>query len=84
MTEIKRYPTAAAFRMALQDRLRQTAVVKGESWLIHQRKLITFDRLLARLLVAAPDHWILKGAVALDFRLGDRADHHGSGSRPPG
>jgi hypothetical protein len=28
MTENKRYLTAAAFRMALQDRLRQTAVGK--------------------------------------------------------
>jgi hypothetical protein len=83
MTEIMRYSTAAAFRMALHDRLLPTAAVKGESWLIHQRELITFDRLLARLLVAAPDHWILKGAVALDFRLGDRADHHGPGSCPP-
>jgi hypothetical protein len=73
MTEIKRYLTAAAFRMALQDRLPQTAVGKGESWLIHQRKLMTFDRLLARLLVAVPERWILKGAVALEFRLGDRA-----------
>jgi hypothetical protein len=73
MNEISRYPTAGAFRMALYERLRQTATVKGESWLIHQRKLITFDRLMARLLIAAPDRWILKGAVALDFRLGDRA-----------
>jgi hypothetical protein len=31
-----------------------------------------FDRLLARLVVVAPNRWVLKGALALDFRLGDR------------
>jgi hypothetical protein len=34
---------------------------------------VVFDRLLARLLIVAPDRWILKGGVALDYRLGDRA-----------
>jgi hypothetical protein len=34
---------------------------------------MAFDRLIARLLVVAPDRWLLKGAVALDFRLGERA-----------
>jgi hypothetical protein len=34
---------------------------------------MVFDRLLARLLAVAPDRWMLKGAVALDFRLGDQA-----------
>jgi hypothetical protein len=37
------------------------------------RKRVTFERLLARLLVAAPDRWMLKGGLALDFRLGSRA-----------
>lgn len=32
-----------------------------------------FDRLLARLLRVAPHRWLLKGALALDFRLEDRA-----------
>jgi hypothetical protein len=31
-----------------------------------------FDRLLARLAVAASGRWVLKGALALDFRLGER------------
>jgi hypothetical protein len=34
---------------------------------------MVFDRLLARLLVIAPERWVLKGAVALDFRLGEQA-----------
>lgn len=54
MTASERYSTAAAFRMALEARLRQTAVIKGETWLTYQRKRLVFDRLLARLLVAAP------------------------------
>jgi hypothetical protein len=37
------------------------------------RKHVAFERLLARLLVVAPGRWILKGGLALDFRLGDRA-----------
>jgi hypothetical protein len=73
MTKITRYATPAAFRMALEERLRQAASSKGSAWLTQQRRLMVFDRLLARLLVAAPDRWILKGAVALDYRLGDRA-----------
>jgi hypothetical protein len=35
--------------------------------------MVAFDRLLTRLAVVAPDRWILKGGVALDLRLGDRA-----------
>ncbi|MBA2520127.1 MAG: hypothetical protein H0V24_10700 [Chloroflexia bacterium] len=34
------------------------------------RKMVVRDRLLARLLHAAPDRWIVKGGVALDLRLG--------------
>lgn len=37
------------------------------------RKDVVFERLLARLLIAAPDRWLLKGGLALDYRLGDRA-----------
>jgi hypothetical protein len=41
--------------------------------IVRLRKVVTFERLLARLLVAAPDRWLLKGALALDFRLGVQA-----------
>lgn len=34
---------------------------------------MVFDRLLARLVQAAPGRWVLKGALALDLRLGARA-----------
>lgn len=37
------------------------------------RKYIAFERLLARLLVIAPERYVLKGGYALDVRLHDRA-----------
>ena len=61
-----RYTTAGAFRGALEQRLatlaQQTAVP-----LVRLRKLVVFDRLMARLSTVAPSGWILKGAVALNF-----------------
>lgn len=30
--------------------------------------MVVFDRLMARLLIVAPDRWVLKGALALDLR----------------
>jgi hypothetical protein len=36
------------------------------------RKRVAFDRVLARLALVAPDSWLLKGGVALEYRL-DRA-----------
>jgi len=67
-----RYATAAAFRSALEAHIRQRSQQGGPS-IMRLRKAIAFERLLARLLVVAPDRWILKGALALDFRLGSHA-----------
>jgi hypothetical protein len=39
---------------------------------VRLRKSVVFDRLLVRLGIAAPGRWVLKGALALDFRLGER------------
>jgi predicted nucleotidyltransferase component of viral defense system len=68
-----KYASAAAFRTALEARL--TAMARGENapTLVQLRKMVVFDRLLARLLIAAPGRWVLKGGVALELRLGDRA-----------
>jgi hypothetical protein len=41
------------------------------------RKVVVFQRFLAGLLTVAPDRWVLKGGLALDFRLADR-----QGTRP--
>jgi hypothetical protein len=67
-----RYRTATAFRVALEHRLLAHSRETGLD-LARLRKLVAFERLLARLLTAASDRWILKGGLALDFRLGDRA-----------
>jgi hypothetical protein len=60
---------AAAFRTALERRLLNRSQETGVS-LVRLRKSVVFDRLLARLLVVAAGRWVLKGAVALDYRLG--------------
>ena len=67
-----RYATAGAFRIALERRLLTAAQQTGLP-VMRLRKLVVFDRLLAHLLVAAPDRWLLKGGLALDLRLGARA-----------
>ena len=64
-----RYATAEAFRAALDQRLKNNATETGVP-LVRLRKAIAFDRFLARLLEVAPGRWVLKGALALDFRLG--------------
>lgn len=67
-----RYTDASAFRMALEQRLKDTAEDDGAR-LARDRKRIAFDRLLARLAATGPDRWLLKGGFALELRLHDRA-----------
>ena len=66
-----RYSTAGAFRDALEQRLRNQAQTTNVG-LMRLRKRVAFERFLARLLIAAPERWVLKGAFALDLRLGLR------------
>ena len=61
-----RYPTATAFRRALEDRLNRRARTTGESTM-RLRKNIAFQRLLARLPTISPDRLVLKGGLALDI-----------------
>jgi nucleotidyltransferase AbiEii toxin of type IV toxin-antitoxin system len=67
-----RYRDAAAFRQALEQRLKARAGGDGAR-LSQDRKRVVFARLLARLVAAAPDRWLLKGGFALDLRLFQRA-----------
>lgn len=67
-----RYKTAAAFRRALEERLRQQSLAGGRP-LARLRKMVAFDRFLARLGKKEPEAWIVKGGFALQLRLGDRA-----------
>ena len=67
-----RYASAAAFRRALETRLLTLSRDDGVS-LVRLRKSVAFDRLLARLFAVAPDRWVLKGGLAIDYRLGKKA-----------
>jgi hypothetical protein len=64
-----RYASGAAFRAALDQRLKDRADETGIG-LVRLRKAVAFDRFLARLKEVAPGRWVVKGALALDFRLG--------------
>ncbi len=66
-----RYSTAAAFRDALEHRLNLRATERQLAVNV-RRKQVAIDRFLARLTVAAPGRWVVKGAYALDLRLGSR------------
>jgi hypothetical protein len=57
--------------MALEQRMRDAD--GDDAHLARARKRIAFDRLLARLAATAPEQWLLKGGVALELRLQDRA-----------
>ncbi|MFQ5922445.1 MAG: nucleotidyl transferase AbiEii/AbiGii toxin family protein [Anaerolineales bacterium] len=63
-----KYKAAGAFRASLEQRLRDRSREVGTS-IVRLRKAVVFDRLLARLLQVAPERWVVKGALALDFRL---------------
>jgi len=67
-----RYRTAAAFRTALEAHLNEHAR-RTDTSVQRWRRAVAFERLLARLLIVVPEGWVLKGALALDFRLGARA-----------
>ncbi|MEX2031721.1 MAG: nucleotidyl transferase AbiEii/AbiGii toxin family protein, partial [Dehalococcoidia bacterium] len=63
-----RYATSAAFRQALDDRLKTEAAKTGLG-IARLRKRVAFELFLHRLVAVAPDRWVLKGALALDFRF---------------
>lgn len=66
------YATAGAFRTALETRLRSLTGTEQPNQ-VRLRKLVTFDRFLARLLADQPGDWVLKGGFALELRLPLRA-----------
>jgi len=62
-----RYPTADAFKQALEQRLR-TASRDGIDF-ARRRQLLVFDRFLARVAVSLGDAATLKGGLVLELRL---------------
>ena len=67
-----KYKDAFAFRNALETRLRQQSAETGLP-LLRLRKMVAFERFLARLMLDQPGQWVLKGGLALQWRLGARA-----------
>ncbi len=65
---IRSYATPAAFKRALEDRLRQQAQ-RTRTSLVRLRQLFVFDRLLGRMERAFGTSVIAKGGVALELRL---------------
>lgn len=66
------YESAQAFRMALEQRLLNHANETGIS-LARLRRRVVVERVVARLTVAEPGQWVLKGGMALEVRLRDDA-----------
>jgi len=66
------YQSGGAFRRALEDRLRTESRALGLP-LVRLRKMVTFERFVARLMVAQPGYWLIKGGLALQWRLGNLA-----------
>jgi predicted nucleotidyltransferase component of viral defense system len=66
--EPRQYATAAAFRVALEARLKTTEQTEGID-LQRLRRQVSFDRLLARLFSEQNIPWLLKGGYAMELRL---------------
>jgi hypothetical protein len=69
---MREYATPAAFRAAVEAKLRQRARRLGVPAYILRRQA-GLERLTARLMTVAPGRWALKGGFALETRLGRRA-----------
>ncbi len=68
MKPLRRYASAAAFRVALEDRLKKLA--REESLDFQRvRRQVAFDRLLCRLFHEPTAPWLLKGGYAMELRL---------------
>ena len=66
------YQSDEDFRRALEDRLKQREREQHEP-LVRLRKRLVFERCMVRLQRKVPRPWILKGAFALELRLGQQA-----------
>jgi hypothetical protein len=67
-----RYRSPEAFDRAIVDHMRQISVTSG-SHLSQIRLFIAIDRILARLAAVDDQAFIVKGGIALEYRIGQRA-----------
>ena len=68
----KSFKTAADFRISLEQRLKQSAALRGLP-LASLRLKVVIERLLARLFVTPAMPWLLKGGYAMELRYRPRA-----------
>ncbi|MGO8763531.1 MAG: nucleotidyl transferase AbiEii/AbiGii toxin family protein [Limisphaerales bacterium] len=68
MKPANKYASAAALRVALEDRLKRLAQVESLD-LQRVRRQAAFDRLLCRLFAKPDAPWLLKGGYAMELRL---------------
>lgn len=66
------YDTATALRQAIEARLNQHAREDGVE-VNRLRRGFVFERIMARLELSEPGAWVVKGGIALEWRLGKRA-----------
>ena len=64
----RHYTTDAAFRVALETRLKAISTAEGVD-LQRLRRQVSFDRLLARFFAERHAPWLLKGGYAMELRL---------------
>lgn len=64
----RKYASATAFRVALEDRLKRLAQEESLD-LQRVRRQASFDRLLCRLFAKLESPWLLKGGYAMELRL---------------
>lgn len=64
----RQYATAAAFRIALETRLKAISIAESTD-LQRLRRQVSFDRLLARFFAERNAPWLLKGGYAMELRL---------------
>ena len=69
---MREYATPAAFRAAVEARLRRRARHLGVPAYVLRRQA-GLERLTVRLMAVAPGRWALKGGFAHETRLGGRA-----------
>lgn len=69
---MREYATPGAFRAAVEAKLRMRARRLGVAAYIIRRQA-ALERLMVRLTRVAPDRWALKGGLALETTLGERA-----------
>jgi len=66
------YESVGAFRQALEQRLLNQARETSTD-LNRLRRRVVFERILHRLTTSQPGMWVVKGGMAVELRIGDRA-----------